>query len=384
VDVHVALPDARGAAVAEWERSGAHLHIVPLALPVQAPWKLGEACRRARSLVKQIGPDLIHSHFVTTTLLMRHALGKKHLIPRVFQVPGPLHMEHMLCRAVDLSSSGSQDYWIGSSRYILERYRRAGIPDSRLFLSYYGMRTGAIAIARSGMRQQFGLGEDQFVVGNINIIYPPKYFVGQRIGLKSHETVIDALGLVIRERRDVQGLLIGGPWSGGKAYFDRLRQRALRVGRGRIQMPGHIRHDLVCKVWPDFDCAVHAPISENCGGVVEPSLAAVPVVATATGGIPEVIIHGFTGHIVETRDPRALADAILNVLDHQDEHRLRAAVGQRLVRHMFDVRRTAGEIQQIYAYILGASQERLVEFDAFRFAASSPTQVATEMVDTVS
>jgi hypothetical protein len=48
------------------------------------------------------------------------------------------------------------------------------------------------------------------IVGNANFMYPPKWYLGQRIGLKAHEDVIDALGLVTKQRSDVLGVLIGG------------------------------------------------------------------------------------------------------------------------------------------------------------------------------
>src|ERR1700686_1517063 len=82
VEVHVAVPGPRGAAMGEWQRSGARIHVCPLDFPARAPWQLVAACRAARRLVAEVKPDLIHSHFVGNTLLLRQALGKNHEIPR--------------------------------------------------------------------------------------------------------------------------------------------------------------------------------------------------------------------------------------------------------------------------------------------------------------
>ena len=45
----------------------------------------------------------------------------------MFQVPGPLHLEHPLFRTVELASASGSDFWIGSCRWTCERYRGSGI-----------------------------------------------------------------------------------------------------------------------------------------------------------------------------------------------------------------------------------------------------------------
>ncbi len=100
VDVHVALPpdSVRESQYKEAGNLGAQSQTdFPVKRPAQWP-----ALKRAfRSLVENIGPDLIHSHFVGTTLTMRLALGRHHPTPRVFQVPGPLHLEHPFFRRAE-------------------------------------------------------------------------------------------------------------------------------------------------------------------------------------------------------------------------------------------------------------------------------------------
>ena len=66
-----------------------------------------------------------------------------------------------------------------------------------------------------------------------------------------------------------------------------------------------------------FDRAVHVPRSENCGGVVEPFSAGVPVIAAAVGGLPEVVIDNVTGRIVRDRSPKVLAQNISQILATQ-------------------------------------------------------------------
>jgi len=368
-DVHVALPALSGRLLRQWEETGATLHAQPMDLPVAVPWRLTFLLEQVRRLVDRVKPDLIHSHFFGTTLMLRMALGRDHAVPRVFQVPGPLHLEHAFFRRWELSSAGANDSWIASSRHVESLYRAAGIAADRIFLSYYGNRLQPPLPRQGRLRENLGIAADSLVVGNINYIYRPKWFLGQTRGLKRHEDVIDALARVCAQRRDVTGLLVGSEWGGGHGYEDRLRRRAAAAGAGRIIMPGHLAPEDVPGAWSDFDLAVHVPSSENCGGVVEPLLAGVPVIAARVGGLPEVVIEGLTGQLVAPGDVAALAAAIEAALDRIEDHRAMAHRGSRLVATMFDVARTAGEVAAIYLCIAG-SGPRPQPFDPRAFAES--------------
>jgi len=368
VEVHVAVPSLWGSAMGEWHRSGAHIHVCPLDFPARSLWQMPAICRSAKSLVAEVQPDLIHSHFVGTTFLLRQALGRHHEIPRLFQVPGPLHMERWPFRALDLATAGSNDFWIGTSRYIVNAYRNAGVPANRVFLSYHGGSASEISVTRThNLRRHLGIADGELVVGNANFMYLPKLHLGQTTGIKCHEKVIDALRIVLQKRSDVVGVLIGGPFGKGSWYEDRLRARAQAAGGGRIRMPGYMRESQIADAWADFDCAVHIPLSENCGGVIEPLLAGVPTIAARVGGLPEVVQDGFTGRTVPGRDPEDLAAATLDVLQNLRHYRALARNGRTLVRTMFNVQRTAREVHSIYEHLLDPARRRPAEFDGFDF-----------------
>lgn len=353
VEIHVAIPAAEGSAIHLWREAGAAIHILDLDFPVRHPWRIPALCRRARELTAALQPDLIHAHHFGPAMLLRHALGPGHPTPRIFQVPGPLHLEHALYRRWDLAAAGPPDFWISTSRCVRDHYLAAGAEPSRVFLSYYGIRTANTSTRRTNaLRRRLGISPNAFVAGNISYIYGPKYYLGQRTGVKRHEDMIAALGTVLRRRSDAVGVLIGGPWGNATRYFDRLKRLADQTGKGRILMPGHFPPSAVREFWPDFDCAIHVPESENCGGVVEPLLAEVPVIAADVGGLPEVIVNGVTGALIPPRNPAELATAILRVLDNPRRYRAMAQRGRHLVQEMFDVCRTAAEVYEIYCRIL--------------------------------
>jgi glycosyltransferase involved in cell wall biosynthesis len=321
-----------------------------------------------RRLVDHIQPDLIHSHFVKTAILARLALRGRCPVPRVFQVPGPFHMERLPFRMMELSTATAEDYWIATSRAILSHYLRAGITSERVFLSYAGSENGRFRGQRNGqLRRDLGLGDSEFVVGNVSYVYAPKWYFLQRVGLKCHEDLIDGISLAAEKDYSIRGVLIGGPWGTDSAYFEKLRQYARKRSGGAVVMPGAFDQEEVASAMWDFDCVAHVPLSENCGGVVEPLLCGIPTIASRIGGLVEVVMDGSTGVTVPVGDSRALCEAILFARNHYEEMRERARAGRALVETMFDVNRTALEVEEIYRYVLGQKRSAPEEFSSEEF-----------------
>lgn len=351
VNVHVALPD--GPLVPQYRAAGVTTHLDQFDLPIRRPQAWPALFARLRALVNTVQPDIIHSHFVGTTLAMRLALGRSHSIPRLFQVPGPLHLEHPFFRRAEIASAGPADSWIGSCRWTCDCYLRCGIAPERVFLSYYGIDTDAFVPAAPGaLRAELGLRPEQRVVGMVAYMYAPKRYLGQSRGLKGHEDLIDALALVRQQRHDVIGVFVGGAWNSATAYEQRVRA----YGRQRLAdaavFLGTRRG--VAALYADFDVVVHPSHSENVGGAAESLLLAVPTISTDVGGFPDVVIPGETGWLVPPRSPARLAAAIHEALDHPARARELAANGQRLTRRLFAVRRTAREVYDIYRTRLAA------------------------------
>lgn len=369
VDVHVALPSSKGHAVEDWVKAGTNIHIVDCSLPLNNPNLFKRKARKILSLIDEVRPDVIHSHFVTTTVMLRLVLGKAHQVPIAFQVPGPLHLEHLLYRWAELATAGKNDYWIASSQYTHNLYIQHGVPSNRLFLSYYGLNINVETVQVTGtLYKKLGIQSNLKLVGNISFMYPPKFYLGHKRGIKGHEDIIDALGIVGKKRKDVLGVLIGGQWGTGKAYEKRLRARAEKSLKDRIIMPGRVDFTDALSLWSDFSCAVHVPFSENCGGVVEPLLCGVPTIASNIGGLPEVVIDGLTGWLVPPGKPQYIADAIFNVLEDTESSSFFSHVGRQLILKMFDVNRTAEEIFNIYNMILGKSSNPPAHFDSKAYA----------------
>jgi glycosyltransferase involved in cell wall biosynthesis len=356
VEVHAVLPD-RGVLYEKYARGGIQVHLLEADFPLLKPWLLGVRVKALRRLVGKIEPDIVHSHFVGTTLIMRFALRRDAALPRIFQVPGPLHLEQALFRWAEIVTARANDYWIGTCSATRRRYLQSGIPPRRLFLSFYGTypENFLTQVATGKLRDELGLGTDVPIVGMVAFMYRPKRIMGRYRGIKGHEDLIDAVAIAAQKLPNLQAVFIGGPWDGAFAYEKRIRRYAAERIPGRAHFLG-TRND-VPELYGDFDLAVHPSHSENLGGAGESLLMGVPTIATDVGGFPDVVIPGKTGWLVPPQKPEMLAKAIVQALEHRAEGRRLAANGREWVKTHCDVRRTARQVFDVYHTVLaeGAS-----------------------------
>ena len=367
VEVHVCLPPGPGRNVDLWQGSGAVLHRLDASLPLRRPVDFAALRRRFRALVEEVRPDVIHSHFAVNAGFVRLALQGASFAPlHVFQVPGPLHLENPATLKMDLASASPRDVWIASSRYTRDIYRRHGVSDDRLLLSYYGSDLRGFTSVRQGvLRGALGLDDDALLVGNINFFYPPKRYLGQRRGVKNHEALL-AVARDLGPR--LHWVFIGDQWGRGDGYITRLREAAADMPQ--VHFLGYRSETEIRRLLPDLDLIVHAPLSENCGGVVGPMMAEVPVVAAPVGGLPELVLDQRTGVLARSTQAPDLARAIERALSLGDARAEVVRRGHDLVETMFHAQRTGTEVASIYRHLLEGAA-RPPEFGAEAFLAGS-------------
>ena len=77
-----------------------------------------------------------------------------------------------------------------------------------------------------------------------------------------------------------------------------------------------------------------------------------PVVATRVGGIPELVINGQTGLLVEPNDSEELARALAELLASDELRRLYGTEGRRRVEAHFTISRKLDETERFYSTLL--------------------------------
>ena len=77
-----------------------------------------------------------------------------------------------------------------------------------------------------------------------------------------------------------------------------------------------------------------------------------PVVATAVGGNPELVVDGKTGYLVAPRDPAGLAKAIIKIIKHPSLQEYFGKNGQQRVKKYFSMEKMIDETVKTYRIVL--------------------------------
>ncbi len=180
-----------------------------------------------------------------------------------------------------------------------------------------------------------------------HIPHPRIGYVGRLAPQKSVETLLQALPVLATSH--AQLVLVGdGP------DRERLTATAARLGvTDRVHLLGFLPHARIAAVLQHLDVLVLPSRYEELGSVVLEAFAAgVPVVASAVGGIPEVIADRVTGLLFPVGDPAALAEQLDTVLsDPALAGRLAARAQRDAGRHAWP--ELAGLVVTLYRQTLG-------------------------------
>jgi glycosyltransferase involved in cell wall biosynthesis len=91
---------------------------------------------------------------------------------------------------------------------------------------------------------------------------------------------------------------------------------------------------------------------------LEATALGIPVVASACGGLPEIVAAGKNGLLFRPGDARSLADALLKLLDDRDMRVRFGIEGRRRAERLFSLERHVKAIEAVYGEILGESAGR--------------------------
>ena len=226
----------------------------------------------------------------------------------------------------------------------LRRYlAAAGFPGERLGVITNGINIGTAPGAAARDRAKRLL---ETAGGNGRTIVAA---IGRLDEVKDLTVLLDAFSSL--ERRDTRLLIIGdGPDAG------RLRAHAAGLHLGsRLEFLGY-RADVV-DLLPGIDVLVNTSIIEGISlTILEAMAACVPVIATAVGGTPEVVVDGVTGLLVASRSPTAVAAALEPLLQSPDRREQMGRAGRARVEALFTFQGMAERYFAVYDRLVRRSR----------------------------
>ncbi|MGA1796100.1 MAG: glycosyltransferase family 4 protein [bacterium] len=196
-------------------------------------------------------------------------------------------------------------------------------------------KNGNTRIAK-GVRRKLGIPKQGLVVGT----------VGRHVKVKGHEVLLAAFRRILEKRPDALLCLLGdGPL---KEDLERIAREWEIMDRVRF-IPWETDPRPVMSL---YDIFVFPSLNEGMGrALVEAMAMAKPVIATRTGGIPDLVQEGVNGILVPPGDESSLADAMLTLAERPWRMQRMGEMSETLAER-FSLRVMMDRIERLYGSLL--------------------------------
>ena len=191
-------------------------------------------------------------------------------------------------------------------------------------------------------RRSFGVTPGDFLVGTITRLHDSK----------GNQYLVDAARNVLDRRPQARFLMFGeGP------LLSSLQAQAASLGLGDRFIFGGFVKDVARALWA-FDLSAFPSLWEGTPLTVFETMAAGrPIVATDADGLLDVLTDGVDAAIVPKRNAGALADRIVDLMDHPEE-RARLGEGARHAARQYDISAFVRKMEQLYDILHRESRPR--------------------------
>jgi glycosyltransferase involved in cell wall biosynthesis len=345
---------SNGSAVRRLEKTGVPVCVIEELDDAIAIEQLAEHLRL-------VDADVVHGHMYRAEVIGTQAawrLAERGHRPYVVNTVHSSRVRPAADRALIRRLTPKMDHLIAVSRAIVRKIEDEGRVGAPVSLIYNGVDLQRYdnQEACCTLHLEYRIPQDAPIVGVVARLEPEK----------GHPTLLDAWPRVL-ERVPNAHLLVVGEGSQREALEAQAASLGLlgsdvskpssRLGR-RVVFTG--RRDDVPAVTAALEVAVLPSYREAQGlSILEAMALSRPVVASAVGGIPEMIEDGLSGLLVPPHAPEPLADAISRLLlDHEYAATLGKA-GRELVHDRFCVELMVRAVESIYDESIADERRRL-------------------------
>jgi len=298
--------------------------------------------RAFRRLIAEQRPQIVHTHLGTSDIVggvTARSLG----VPMVSTIHAMdwsmtsrvYHAKRLLvricaARVIAVSESARRSY-----------LERGWASDGQIVTIHNGVDVTPATGSGPAVRAELGIDPDAFVLGMVSALRPEK----------AHDVAIDALAL-LRGRFPKLRLLIAGQGPSG----EEIARRAAGLD-GAVVLTG--RRSDVMRVFDAVDVCLHPSRADAFPTtLIEAMAASVPVLATAVGGIPEIVSDRVTGVLIAAPPSAvALAQELAGLIEDSERRARLAASARRVYEERFTAEPWVQSTRSLYDEVL-ATQHR--------------------------
>lgn len=320
-----------------------HIPVIPLTRYGRFDIRVLHALRQ---LIKELQPDVVHSHGIKANFLAR--LAAYRLNPFVvttvhsnlrYDYENPL--VYKIVSLMEKSTRRFNHHYIAVSDAIGEILRQDGVSAGQISLIYNGIdlapfqQTERLASDREQRLTEWGVPLDSFVFGSVARLVP----------VKGLSYLLDGFALFLaRQQSKKFHLVLVGDGSERTA----LEQQSVRLGIEQHVHFAGFRQDIP-NCLHAFDVFVHSSLYEGLGyTIIEAMASDVPVIATDVGGVKEFVTLNQTGILIPPQNPDSIARAMQQMAENPKLRRDLAKQAGALVKSTFTIEQMAAKTLSLY------------------------------------
>jgi glycosyltransferase involved in cell wall biosynthesis len=321
-----------------------------IAVPAHAlslpPWRKSLALFQRRSavlrlgtLVDQIDPAMIHVNDIWWVPHTLQAVANRRCpVPIVAHVRQEIEPAKVKRYGLDRARAV-----IAISRQVEQSLTAGGVSVKNVRTVYSGIDLSEKPLTHENqaIRRMVGVTNEAVLLGTVANLFARK---GYEVMLRALPAIVDAVPTV-------HYVIVG---SDDHNYADRLKGLAheLKIA-DRVHIVGF--QDPVQPFLASLDLYVHPALMEGFGiAVVEAMAMGKAVVATTTGGLPEVVEHGETGLLVPPGDAESLAETVVSLLRDGIRREQMGRNGKVCAHEKFSLGTSVKNMEQLYGEVLKA------------------------------
>ena len=180
-------------------------------------------------------------------------------------------------------------------------------------------------------------------------------FVGRLDRLKGAHIFVEAIPIISKEMPDTSFILIGRDTNTGpnnssmRTYLENLIPNNIKE---RVSFFGNVERDILIDYYRGSDVCVVPSFYENFPNtVMEAMSCGKAVVASNTGGIPEVIEDAISGLLVKTGDAKDLAEKVIMLLKKRDMRENIGINARKRIESLYSKASVSKNVEEVYAEI---------------------------------
>ncbi len=189
--------------------------------------------------------------------------------------------------------------------------------------------------------------------------------VGRLTPIKGHLDFIKAMHKASRSVQDLKIWVVGDAPASKDAYKEQIKVLVRRLGLWHCTEFLGSQKDIP-EILSHLDLLVLATTTQEAFGrvIIEAQAAGVPVIATAVGGVVDIIDEGKTGLLVPPNDPQAMADAAVRIFRDPALASKMAAAAYERVKERYTVELMVSKTIEVYKEALEQFKILVIKFSS--------------------